>query len=218
MITMHKQIFYIFMICATIMISSQSMAQQLWNGLNVTPVENSGTSEDLCPEPKTALEEKTGDLAKIQSDITRYTLCVQRAQLLQRLNELTIENIDTLDSAVTQISENSFQKLDVAQIEEIFMKNFSGAQLQSAPPQSTDASGAIPAPIISEPVKKWLIQNITGQGQNLQAVLVSDQEDIITVKSGDVIPGTQERIRSIQASGVTLTTKNKENINLQWLN
>jgi len=218
---MHKHIFYIFMVITAMMWTSPSSAQQLWNGVNVKPSEKSGTSADLCPEPKAALEEKAGDLARIQSDITRYTLCVQRAQLLQRLNELTIENIDTLDSAVTQISQNSFPKLDVAQIEDIFMKNFSQEKISAIQvdqaPTTTDNTSPIPAPTPLE-LKTWLIQNITGQGSELQAVLVSNQNDIVTVKSGDKIPNSKARVKNIKASGVILTTNNKENINLQWLN
>jgi hypothetical protein len=57
---------------------------------------------DPCPSPKSALQNTPNDLAKIQEDIDRFTLCVERAQLLERLNTLVEKNIETIDSALLQ--------------------------------------------------------------------------------------------------------------------
>ena len=47
------------------------------NGVNGA----SGNNADPCPAPEAALNQTPDDLAKVQADIDRFTLCVQRAQL-----------------------------------------------------------------------------------------------------------------------------------------
>lgn len=48
--------------------------------------------DPLCPEPKISSRQSPSDLANIQSDIERFTLCIERAELLNRLNRLVEEN------------------------------------------------------------------------------------------------------------------------------
>ncbi len=60
--------------------------------LSFLPTGRHAFALDPCPVPKVALSQTPADLARVQADIDRYALCVERAQLLQRLNDLAAEN------------------------------------------------------------------------------------------------------------------------------
>jgi len=55
---------------------------------------------DPCPSTSKALASSPDDLAKVQEEIDRFTLCVQRAQLLERLNEGTLKNESVYDASL----------------------------------------------------------------------------------------------------------------------
>ncbi|MBU6235863.1 MAG: hypothetical protein KGQ41_08460, partial [Alphaproteobacteria bacterium] len=55
---------------------------------------------DPCPAPQEAVNASPDDLAKVQEDIDRFTLCVARAQLLERLNETAKDTDVAIDSAL----------------------------------------------------------------------------------------------------------------------
>lgn len=57
-------------------------------------------AQDPCPTPRQIKNNRPDDLAKVQEDIDRFALCVQRAQLLERLNESAERASQTVDSAL----------------------------------------------------------------------------------------------------------------------
>ena len=59
-----------------------------------------GMPNDPCPNLRGASANAPDDLSKVQQDIDRFTLCVQRAQLLERLNENAIRSIENTDKAL----------------------------------------------------------------------------------------------------------------------
>ncbi len=135
--------------------------------LNIATLPDShALASDPCPVPQVALSDTPADLAKIQSDIDRYALCVERAQLLQRLNDLALENGYGLPSGTTHLS----------------------------PGLSLDAGqhGIDSDELVQEHSRKlgpdeWQVLEIYGTMNNLQAKLIKD--GILTqVRTGEKLP------------------------------
>ncbi len=117
--------------------------------------------EDPCPLPKTALRQTPTDLAAVQADIDRYTLCLERARLIKRLNDLATEN----DAMLAGFSSgNPGMTLNET--------------LLSEPPQEAEQS---------EPEKVWEILEIFGPVNELEARLMRDSA-IIQVRAGELLP------------------------------
>jgi type IV pilus biogenesis protein PilP len=177
---------------------------------------NTAISSSVCPEPKSALGNTPDDLADIQSDITRFTLCVQRAQLLERLNSLALQNIDTIDSALDfQIQTDSADLM-------MMMENLTASSMPAAVPAMGNdniARGVDVMPRATPESQKttWAIQKISGNGQNLMATLVDDDGQIVTVKSGDKPRNHDIHITSITNTSVTIKSDGKTHA-LPWDN
>jgi type IV pilus biogenesis protein PilP len=171
--------------------------------------------KDLCPEPKAAMQNTPDDLSKIQSDITRYTLCVQRAQLLQRLNDLTVENIDTLDSAISEMAATSFPEIDLKEIQDMFAQNFA----YDTPMTNTQSADNNPSEGMPSFVQQneWRIKDISGSAGGLVATLFNTNQDVVKVKTGETLPNSSLKVKEIQPTSVVII-KDKQNVNLRWLN
>lgn len=216
---MIKTIFLAFLMM--IFLTGQGMAQapgsqagaENGDDLPVIPsvdLENADAFADVCPEPKQALANTPNDLAQIQADITRFTLCVQRSQLLERLNNLTQQNIQTIDSA-----------LDMSMTPDL--NNLAGDVMAAMPapqmpvePESDmmeQSSAPTPQPIQSD----WRIRDISGKGGRLVAVLEDGNQTIARVSQGDSLPDSDARVTALSVRGVTISV-NGETQNLQWRN
>ena len=157
--------------------------------------------EDPCPQPRAAYSETPSDLKVIQEDITRFTLCVQRAQLLERLNALALENTETINSALDKSIENIASEFAPAMPE---MANV------SAPPLPEVAQ---PEP--ATPQSSWRIQDIMGQSGTLKAVLINSQNNMVSVKKGDSLPGNNSKVLSVSATDVEIS-QNGQTTKLMW--
>lgn len=159
---------------------------------------------DPCPDPKTALSETPNDLNLIQEDITRFTLCLQRAQLLERLNSLAKENIETIESSL----------MDEMQ----FNLPTSAMPQQSAPSLPNDiANQQQNTPVKTVSQINWKIDTINGQGDLLSATLVDENQNKTIVKIGDNIPNTETKIMAITSVGVKVKDGNSQTF-LKWAN
>lgn len=164
---------------------------------------------DPCPKPRRAFNETPNDLKLIQEDITRFTLCVQRAQLLERLNELAIENTDTIDSALTS---------NIESVAAQFAPELPDIPIPQAPetPQPNVSSPMTSAPQPTErPMPEWEIRELSGASSNLKATLVNSSNRLVTVKKGDKLPDSDLTVMSIGAMGVTVKG-NDETMTLSW--
>jgi type IV pilus biogenesis protein PilP len=164
---------------------------------------------DPCPEIGQALSQAPDDLSKIQMDIDRFTLCVERAQLLKRLNDLATENEEAL---LGLPSDNPGLQL--------------GTEPQNPPLPTFDRSAINPAPQeeplpeveeppLPIPENKWVIVNIFGAGQTLSAKLIRADRTLAQVKPGDSLPDGA-RVNAITPTSVTLQTEDGEE-QLDWL-
>ena len=178
---------------------------------------------DPCPEPRQALANTPNDLKNIQEDITRFTLCLQRAQLLTRLNELSIENLDTINSTLDEKMMGFIETMEPPEMPVIEMpaqpempdvESIAAPALpESYVPESMPVTA--PEPAVVEPA--WMIREVTGRGGELIAVLVDDADNLTHVKQGDTIPDTDLRVQSVTPTSVTVRM-NDETMKLGWVN
>lgn len=160
---------------------------------------------DPCPAPAQDLSSAPDDLAKVQADIDRYTLCMERAQLLQRLNSIANENQEALNKSSGMTIENPGMKLPEilsleqrqANIAEAFNKNNTGNNL----------SGDISAQPIDS--GDWVIMRISGRASELGAKLAKSDGTITEAKTGDMLPDGSS-IVSITPTSVTIQDDNSK--------
>jgi type IV pilus biogenesis protein PilP len=162
--------------------------------------EFSNRNEDPCPQPRAAYGNTPNDLKIIQEDITRFTLCVQRAQLLERLNSLAIENTDTIESALDDSIESIASEF-APQLPDITAPTLPDIM----PPQQPSAA-------ISSSL--WAIKDIRGQDGSLTATLVNSGR-LVNVEKGDTLPDNDGEITTISATEVAIV-KNGRTIRLGW--
>lgn len=178
----------------------------------------SSSGNDACPEPKRALGSTPDDLAKIQEDITRFTLCVQRAQLLERLNELAESNIETIDSALNLTVNNNADDGNAVPgiMPSIPMPQLpdSVSNLLNSEDSASDPSMAMGS---SQPASSsWRIRNIEGKGGEITAQLVGDDGTYIKVTKGQTLPDDGGRVVSVSNTSVRIE-KDGEKMTLRWV-
>jgi|GEM_PF-1951279 len=194
------------------------------------------TAADPCPEPKQALAGTPDDLAKIQEDITRFTLCVQRAQLLERLNELARANIDTIDTALNLTASqgidnsamlglianaNNFNGNTPPPIPSVPSNLFSGDEeenraLKNPGVNVAGSSGKTAPDRQSVGDVDWQIREITGSAGKLKAQLIDTSGSIIRVSQGDFLPDEGWTVRSITTTRVEVE-KDDQRQPLGWV-
>lgn len=178
--------------------------------------------DDLCPDPTAAANDTPNSLVKVQQDIERYTLCVQRAMLVSRLNDMSgdtgmgASNLELKDVNLP-VDIDELQAL----IDETKLLNETSLV---APDASTDMPGRpnlpteddleIPAtePVIETEI--WFIDDISGTGGNMEGRLVSNYGSRMKVRPGQSF-GEDMRVVSITLDGVTIE-QNGDRKPLDW--
>jgi len=163
---------------------------------------------DPCPMPSSELSRMPDDLAKVQADIDRYTLCMERAQLLQRLNDVALENQERLDQSRGGSGPNPGMQLDAGtpSFEDIRAQIMSSIDGASVSEEETAA-----APPASH---EWLIIRILGASGSLSAQLGKSDGTLTRVSAGDVLPDGAQ-VESVSATAVSIT-QDGEKKNLRW--
>lgn len=183
-------------------------------------VSTAGTPDDSCPLPENADSANPDDLAKVQEDIDRYTLCVQRAELLQQLNETEAESRKNLEEALDLKSPTLSDVMGgSAQMGGNMPpppSGFEAGQVASLNADSLDmgaGSGGFGAlPVQST---EWQINSVSGQGRSLKAMLIAPDGSLQRVQAGSVLPNEGGTVASITASDVRVT-KDKKTKSLNW--
>ena len=164
-------------------------------------------TDNPCPDPREALGNTPNDLSVIQEDITRFNLCLQRSQLLNRLNDLAAENIDTIESTLDNRLEEIASEFTP---EPMPMPEVSVPVIPQAPaienPAPTVSQPQTMMPIQQEPIASshWKISDIKGRGGVLVATLVDNGGNLHNLKQGDVVPDTKIRIVSVKPTTVQI--------------
>lgn len=177
------------------------------------------TTADLCPNV-TKPSSADNNLNDVQADIDRLGLCVERAKLLQQLDELVTKRQALLtgsDSSVNNLAlpplplQNSEQTLKVSATPALDNKTVANT-LNRATPQSATTPTNLAAP--TQITNGWAIQRIWGQPPHIQAQLIGTDKTIATVNVGEPLTDGYA-VESISARGVILSRAGKL-INLDW--
>lgn len=163
---------------------------------------------DPCPLPATEMAKTPDDLAKIQSDIDRYSLCMERASLLQRLNDVAMENQKKLQEANGGLSaDNPGMNLD---------------DLPDFDEQKQQVQNALDVePVLlsrgkeEPPSNEWQIVKVSGSSGGLSAQLGKSDGTLVNVKPGEELPDGST-VNSVSATSVKIT-QDGENKTLKWL-
>jgi hypothetical protein len=185
-------------------------------------------ASDPCPEPKRSLQDTPDSMSKVQEDIDRFKLCVERAQLLDRLNTIVAKNVETIDSVILQPAPAPMMPPVNGESGGLMNGLFGGAQNggQTAPPpvdeqallQANNDMGQEPdiepEPEPEDPV--WLIREISGKSGSLMANLVNSRGALARVRQGSVLPDDS---RVIEITPMTIKIKKEQEIlDLDWVN
>lgn len=148
----------------------------------------------LCPDTANESDLAVKDMSDVQFDIDRLELCLQRAQLLQKIDE-TVKKREQLRNQPLGL--NGSMSMGSASIPPM-----PGLPTLSADKIAMPVIEAVKEPIIPVVQQDWKIQRIWGQGSAMQSQLVRD-DVIANVKVGDVLP-TGERVAEVSVRGVIL--------------
>ena len=209
-----------------VMISSVGFAQ-IPGSVNEDSPEQDEMSEvvfdgsDPCPEPRAALGNTPNELKAIQEDITRFTLCLQRAQLLNRLNDLASDNIDTINSTLDDKIMSFMSEMEMPEMPEMPIAASAPAPVPQMPDMAASSQGNMmdymePLPVMP-PSPMWYVREVKGRAGDLVAVLVDDSSNVVHVKSGDKIPDGDGTVRVVNPTTVILKTNDSEST-LSWVN
>lgn len=190
---------------------------------DASPVTTHSGSNDPCPEPKSALANSPDDLAKVQEDINRFTLCVERAQLLDRLNESAAKTDSTIDNALgfggddipaaggmmpPGVPTNNMAPVNEAMLGGADVSPTGGAQ---AIPDGLDPlGGTAPAP-----PTEWQVREVFGSAGQLYARLNGPKGELVRVRTGDRLPSDGGTVTMVTSTGVTIR-KDSDNKTLEW--
>lgn len=169
------------------------------------------TSWNLCPEPQEALNNVPASAEKLQADIDRYALCVNRAELLMKLEEIKNKDMGMSMSGMSLPGGMAPTPLTPEQTA-LLMGEQPGA------PMNMDASSAAPAreeeEEEKEPVDVITVNDIRGVNGELMARVKDQDGNIATVGVGDKLTDGSE-ITAISATQVTVR-RNGETTRLEW--
>jgi type IV pilus biogenesis protein PilP len=184
--------------------------------------DNAGTQgNDPCPTPA-SISKAPDDLAKVQEDIDRFTLCVQRAQLLERLNESLLKNQQSSDMALGlggMPGVAGAQRAGSPGLMPLPANALAGADVAPRAPGAGMAPAKAPsAPAVQAPAEKqaeakaepempampWTIREIYGAGTGVEAKLVSPEGDEVKAKSGMKLPDGKTTVVRVTPAGVTV--------------
>lgn len=189
-------------------------------------------SGDPCPAPQGALADTPDDLAKVQEEIDRFSLCVQRAQLLERLNESAMKNQETNDRALGYMPmpaglpgiPGAQGPAGLAPLPAAALAGADVSPAAAATAASEAADAAAAAAEVAETVAKeeeekksavWTIREIFGSGSEMQARLVSPEGDEVKAHNGMKLPDGKTVVVRITPAGVTVRDSSGAKT-LQW--
>lgn len=164
---------------------------------------------DPCPATQEGSPPPPDDLSSLQADIDRFTLCAERAEMLKRLNDATLDKDAGNGEEADTTPENPGFRLrtpTAAKQKQPLVPPVSEDDLKPPP---GEASGAVVDP------GEWVIVNIFGSGQGLQVRLRKADGSVAQAKTGTVLPDGWT-VQQVSTSGVALTKGGQDKL-LTWM-
>ncbi len=151
-----------------------------------TPQSFAQNAPDPCPVPRALAQESPPDMASVQADIDILSLCVERAKLLEQLNQLVRE----MDTSSAQIPTTLGGFPPVKGNDELFALPKTNQPANTAPSQQEPPAEEIiiQETEVVEPGPDWVIRKIGGnQTDGIQAELKNADGTIVRAKKGDTL-------------------------------
>lgn len=169
--------------------------------------------DDLCPDPSNAAKQTPDDLAGVQADIERFKLCLKRAELLKNLNDLALQNTDSLIGAgnLEDLAAQALDTLPPVAPSQLGVDE-DGNSLDGS--DSGDGNGDGSGGEKADNRTPWMINDIYGAGNNLMARITSLDDEIANVREGDLL-SDGSKVISISSVGVVIDDT-EERIPLMW--
>lgn len=167
--------------------------------------------DDPCPAPQTPAPAAGDDLVTLQADIDRFSLCAERAEMLNRLNEAAMGQDSEEPPNANPMTENPGFRLH-SRLEE--------KRKQLAIPRVSEEELAPPAPERSSKPKgkgseEWGIVTIFGSGEGLQVRLRKKDGSVAQARAGTTLPDGSV-VKQLSTSGIILTKDGQDKI-LSWM-
>lgn len=155
-------------------------------------------ADRLCPDIEELRKATPDTMAGVQADIDRMKLCVERAKLLEQLDNIALKRQEIL---------NKITKVDNA------LMPIPALPVSSLPPlRAVPSERRAAAPVVAAP--SWKVRKIWGQGGDMRAQLADNQGGLLNVAKGDVLPdGAVVEVLSVR--GVTVSQNGKTN-DVEW--
>jgi hypothetical protein len=171
-------------------------------------------ADTLCPDMSKGESSLTaGNMADLQFDIGRLNLCLQRARLLQQIDE-TVKKREQLRQeplAAPSMGTGGFAGIPPLAAALPPLPSDSRALQNNAAPRVQNSAPVLETKIT--PQGEWKIQRIWGQGNVMQAQLIKG-DVIANIKMGDTLP-TGEKVVELSGRGIVLDDgKNRQD--LSW--
>jgi len=174
---------------------------------------STGMPNDPCPNLRGASANAPDDLSKVQLDIDRFTLCVQRAQLLERLNDSAMRSVQDTDRALGLGTPGAGAL--AAGMPPLPADALAGASVEPLPTASGAAVATTPAATATPaPSRNWTIREIYGSSVDMEARLLSPDGDEFKVKKGTRLPDSSV-VTSVTPGGVSIDS-GKGSKSLEW--
>lgn len=181
-------------------------------------VANAVNAQDiLCPEPSSIATTAPADLAQVQGDIDRLTLCVKRAQLLSTLDKA----IEEREKAKDNVNNQQGGMLDTLKPISPSAKDVSSVmdkqkiEVRNMPKDSPlEAMGTSNNETSSDKIQDWKIRRIWGAKGKTKAQLVQDNGVVATVVKDDILPDGYVVV-ALSTVGVTIRKDGKSK-DLSW--
>lgn len=200
----------------------------LISGLLVLPgtTDAQVSGDILCPNPEQAAKNAPRNLSDVQADIERFNLCVDRARLLNELNDLSKRNQeDILNRAFAGTGPVGGQPLGggLPPLPGLALDGASGLGADDIEPVAEDDILSIedamtpPKPRSSQKSKKvsWALRNVYGSSGTLQAELISTDGALVVVSQGDMLMDGSV-VKRVSSLGVVLS-KDGQDKAVSWV-
>lgn len=186
---------------ATTSVTAQEVTSTPPDSMVAIPVTAPQTTDEqsweLCPNPAQALSDVPASAERLQADIDKYTLCLNRAQLLVQLEELRNKG-DTPVDAMSLPGAGAPIPLTPEQTDALLGDSETSAAKNDAPETSLFPT----------------VQDISGVNGQLVARVTTPDGDIETVRTGDTLSDGAQ-VTSITATQVIVRQDGKTT-RLEW--
>ncbi|MCB9979181.1 MAG: type IV pilus biogenesis protein PilP [Rhodospirillales bacterium] len=206
----------VFLLLLFLFVGGSSRAQETGLSALASRLMNGGWGgtvdlDDPCPAPGSS-ETSAGDMALLQADIDRFSLCAERAESLKKLNEATMGKKGA--EGVGPAEPNPL--LDNPGFRLRRPPEDRGNQIAIPPVPEKDLEPPRERESKPKRLQEWSIVNIFGSSGGLQVRLRKDDGSVAQARAGAVLSDGWT-VKQVSTSGVVLGKAGQPDKTLTWM-